>query len=154
EDQPMQTLAKIGLANRASLADSVYERVLDAVVHGTLAPGAELSEVALAAELGVSRTPVHLALKRLVLDGLAEPLTNRQARVVRLGAAEIREIYDMRLLLDPAAAERAATRMSASTRESLRESADALQAATASPSWPTRALEFDVRLHDALAAAC
>ncbi|MGE3809106.1 MAG: GntR family transcriptional regulator [Gemmataceae bacterium] len=140
--------------SRSSLADSVYQRVLEAILSGALGPGAELSEVALAAELGVSRTPVHLALKHLVLDGLAEPMTNRQARVVQLGPAQIREIYEMRLLLEPAAAERAARRMPPEEREALRESAQVLAALKESASWPARAIEFDIRFHDALAAAC
>lgn len=150
----MATLGKLKLPGRASLADTVYQSILDAILAGTIAPGAELSEVAVAAELGVSRTPVHVAIKRLVLDGLAEPMTNRQARVVRLGAAEIREIYEMRLLLEPAAAERAAARMTLAARESLRHSIDALAATTGSRSWPTRAIDFDIHFHDALAAAC
>lgn len=149
----MATLAKLA-ASRSSLADSVYQSVLEAILSGTLAPGAELSEVALAAELGVSRTPVHVALKRLVLDGLAEPMTNRQARVVRLGPDEIRDIYEMRIILEPVAAERATTRLSAEGREALRESAAALAAAAGSPNWPARAIDFDIRFHDALAAAC
>lgn len=149
----MATLAKLA-ASRSSLADSVYQSVLEAILSGTLAPGAELSEVALAAELGVSRTPVHVALKRLVLDGLAEPMTNRQARVVRLGPDEIRDIYEMRIILESVAAERAATRLSTEGREALRESATALVAAAGSANWPARAIDFDIRFHDALAAAC
>jgi DNA-binding GntR family transcriptional regulator len=150
----MPTLARIAPPSRASLADSVYQSVLDAILGGLLTPGAELSEVALAAELGVSRTPVHVAIKRLVLDGLAEPMTNRQARVVRVGPAEIRDIYEMRLLLEPAAAERAAASMPQPAREALREAANALTASTHSPTWPVRALDFDIRFHDTIAAAC
>jgi DNA-binding GntR family transcriptional regulator len=89
-----QPIAKI------SLADSVYQRILEAILSGALASGMELSEVALAAELGVSRTPVHEALLRLAADGLVEDLSSRQARVASFSRSDIVEIYEVRQILD------------------------------------------------------
>lgn len=138
--------------SRSTLADSVYETVLAAILTGKLANGTELSEVALAGELGVSRTPVHEAVRRLTADGLVEHARNRQPRVVSLTTADIHEIYEMRRLLEPAAAELAAARLGDDRLADLRAQSDALAAAPAR-SWPARAIEFDIRFHDALAAA-
>jgi DNA-binding GntR family transcriptional regulator len=145
---------RLDRVTRAPLADAVYETVMDGILGGRYASGVELTEVALAAELGVSRTPVHEALKRLAVEGLIEPMTNRQSRVVRLTAPQVREVYEMRLLLEPAAAERATERLDPAPLEALRESARGLAASTGRPNWAIRAIEFDVRFHDTLAAAC
>src|SRR6185295_3451641 len=145
---------RLDRVTRAPLADAVYETILEGILGGRYAGGAELTEVALAAELGVSRTPVHDALKRLAVDGLVEPMTNRQSRVVQLTAQQVREVYEMRLLLEPAAAERAAERLDPVQLEALRETARGLAASTGRPNWAIRAIEFDNRFHDTLAAAC
>jgi len=54
---------------RISLSDSVYEKLLEAIVSGTFPGGLEISEAEIARRLGVSRTPVHDAVVRLVTDG-------------------------------------------------------------------------------------
>jgi DNA-binding GntR family transcriptional regulator len=145
---------RLDRVTRAPLADAVYETIMDGILGGRYASGAELTEVSLAAELGVSRTPVHEALKRLAVDGLIEPMTNRQSRVVRLTAPQVRDVYEMRALIEPAAAERAAERLDPAQLEALRESALGLAASSGRPNWAIRAIEFDVRFHDTLAAAC
>jgi DNA-binding GntR family transcriptional regulator len=145
---------RLDRVTRAPLAGAVYETLMDAILGGRYASGEELTEVALAAELGVSRTPVHEALKRLAIDGLIEPMTNRQSRVVRLTAQQVREVYELRLLLEPAAAERAAERLDPAQLDAIRESARGLAASTGRPNWAIHAIEFDIRFHDALAAAC
>ena len=66
----------------ASRADSVYGWIKGAIQQGRLKPGQRLREEALAQELGVSRTPVREALRRLEAEGLIEPLP-RQGLVVR-----------------------------------------------------------------------
>jgi len=142
-----------GPISRTSLGRAVYENILDAILSGTLASGAELSEVALAGELAVSRTPVHEALRRLAADGLVTQLANRRARVATFTRDDIREIYDMRMVLEAAAAERAAKQIDANELAALREEADALVEAPASRMWPGRAIDFDLRFHDTLASA-
>lgn len=138
---------------KISLAESVYQRILEAILAGSLASGTELSEVALAAELGVSRTPVHEALLRLAADGLVEDLVSRQARVVRFTRDDVVEIYGMRRILEPAAAELAATRIDDSQLVELRTTAESLLAGAGKRDWANRAIEFDLRFHQSLAAA-
>ncbi len=138
---------------KTSLAESVYQRILEAILSGTLASGVELSEVALAAELGVSRTPVHEALLRLAADGLVEDLLSRQARVARFTRQDLANIYEVRRILEPAAAELAAARMTSEQLTELRAAADAIVAAENEPNWLDRAIDFDLHFHDVVAAA-
>src|SRR5262245_21700869 len=144
---------RLDRVTRAPLADAVYETIMDAILGGHYSGGMELTEVSLAAELGVSRTPVHEALKRLAVEGLVEPMTNRQSRVVCLTAERVREIYEMRLLLEPAAAERAAERLDPAQRDALRETPRGLASATSRPNWAIPAIEVDIRFQDTIAAA-
>lgn len=81
------------------------------ILEGYLEPGARLQEVELAAQLGVSRTPVREALRALSSQGLVEILPNRGARVARWSDEDLHEIYELRVLLESHAAERAALRM-------------------------------------------
>jgi DNA-binding GntR family transcriptional regulator len=149
----MALLAQLkGPITKPSLAESVYQHILEAILTGTLASGTELSEVTLAAELGVSRTPVHEALLRLATDGLVEHLANRCDRVARFTTDDIRHIYDMRSILEAAAAERAARSISAEELIALRTEADALARAKPGPNWPAQAIDFDIRFHNVLAA--
>jgi DNA-binding GntR family transcriptional regulator len=138
---------------KTSLADAAYERLLEAILAGRLASGAELSEVALAAELQVSRTPVHEAIRRLSADGLVNVSGAGPARVAEFTENDIREIYEMRVCLERAAVERAAVRMTDEQLASLREAAEPLADATAR-GWTAKALEFDVLFHDRIAEAC
>lgn len=74
---------------------------------GSLRPGEELPQVALAARFGVSRIPVRDALRILAGEGLVEIEANRGAHAISLTPAEIREVYDLRILLECDALRRA-----------------------------------------------
>ncbi len=89
-------------------ADTAYEAVRQMILSGAAAPGDRLGEAELAETLGLSRTPVREALQRLGADGLVEVLPHRGARVVRWTAADLAEIFELRSLLEPYAAARAA----------------------------------------------
>ena len=64
----VRTLELEGHIERTRLSDTVYETLLDAITSGKMARGAIVSEVALAKQLEVSRTPVHDALRQLAKD--------------------------------------------------------------------------------------
>lgn len=140
--------------SRASLAESVYETLLEAMIHGRLAAGVELNEVALAKQLDVSRTPVHEALRRLVADGLIKAHGRRKLCVAALSHEEVAEVYAMRRLLEGAAAERAATRMSDDALAELRRAVESLAAGDGAVDWAAKALHYDIEFHDAIAGAC
>lgn len=78
---------------------------------GVLRPGTDLSQVELAERFGVSRIPVRDALRILAGEGLIQMEANRGARAISLTPAEVREIYDMRILLESDCLRRAALAM-------------------------------------------
>jgi len=149
----MSTALTGGGLKRTSLADAAYETLLEAILRGQLAPGEELSAVALAERFQVSRTPVTEALQRLTHDGLVEQEPNCRPRVARLGRRDVVEVYEMREQLEAAAAERAATRLPKEVLATLRGEIAKLLKPKRGVDWAARAIEFDLRFHDAVAAA-
>ncbi|MGN6244883.1 MAG: GntR family transcriptional regulator [Motilibacteraceae bacterium] len=91
--------------------DEAYESLRASILGGEVAPGERLGEVELAEQLGVSRTPVREALRRLAADGLVEVLPNRGARVAQWTTEDLEEIYDLRAMLESHGAARAAERI-------------------------------------------
>src|SRR5919112_4397345 len=92
---------------RSTLNDRVYETLKRRLVRRELGPGEKLSLHELAAELGVSRSPVHHALTRLVAEGLLTVKSRRGYYVTALTANALEEGYEVRLALELQAAERA-----------------------------------------------
>lgn len=86
------------------LTDLVYDELLDAIVEQRLPPGTRLITGTLATELGVSPTPVKLALTRLAADGLVIVQSRRGARVARPDFAQLEALYEARLFLETGAA--------------------------------------------------
>jgi DNA-binding GntR family transcriptional regulator len=96
--------------NVTSVVDQAYIAIRDRIDDGRLARGSRLHQEDLAAELGVSRTPVREALRRLAAEGRLEMLTNRGARVADIDLGSMPEPYEARLVLEPGAAALAARR--------------------------------------------
>lgn len=94
-------------------ADRAYAAIRAALLAGEHEPGARLMEEDLAEALGVSRTPVREALRRLAAEGLVEFVANRGAQVVAWSEQDLREIYGLRALLEGQAARMAADRIDA-----------------------------------------
>lgn len=80
------------------------------ILAGEVRPGRPLREVALAAELGVSRNTLREILLVLASEGLVQHVPHHGARVVKLGVRDARDIYLVRHLIESAAIERAASR--------------------------------------------
>lgn len=97
------------IARRSTtLADSAYERIADALLAGTIEPGARLVMDQLAEQLDISRTPVRDALLRLEREGLIEP-TGRRGYVVReIAAVDTVHLYEARESVEGFAARRVA----------------------------------------------
>ena len=93
--------------------DLIAESLRDEILRGDIPPGAPLRQEELAARFLVSRIPVRDALLRLEAQGLVHVYPNRGAFVIALSADEVREIYDLRILLEGDLIERAVPRMTA-----------------------------------------
>jgi len=92
-----------GLTDWPSITEQAYRRVRGVLLEGAYLPGARLSEVALAARLEVSRGPVREALERLAQEGLVVRVPRRGTYVRRYDRAEVRELMELRRVLDTAA---------------------------------------------------
>ena len=92
----------------ASVVDQVYLATRARIMDGTLRRGSRIHQEDLADELGVSRTPVREALRRLAAEGLVEMHTNRGARVADVGRDDMNAAYQARLVIEPGAARLAA----------------------------------------------
>jgi DNA-binding GntR family transcriptional regulator len=91
-----------------SVVDQVYAAVRSRILSGELEGGSRLRQNSLAEELGVSRTPLREALRRLSTEGLVELEPNRGASVARLDLDDMLHAWTARLTLEPAAARLAA----------------------------------------------
>ncbi|RIK85057.1 MAG: hypothetical protein DCC67_04485 [Planctomycetota bacterium] len=146
---PDAVLRPAAPAEAGSRVDEVYRQILAQIIRGELASGAELKSTQLAASLGVSRTPVVQALARLIADGIVTQRMNMRA-VVRPGAENwLIEVHELRLLLEPAAAARAAERITEPALRQLEQQAAAVAPQT--EGWTKRAREFDFALHLSIA---
>ena len=103
-----------------TVVDRVYGEVRRRIVEGELGRGAKLRQEALADALGVSRTPLREALRRLAAEGLVEFHPNRGATVATLTAEDVRSAYEARLAFEPGAARLAAMRRPTSELAALR----------------------------------
>jgi DNA-binding GntR family transcriptional regulator len=90
--------------------DTAYTFLRQRLISGFYEPGSQLKEERIADELGISRTPVRAALKRLVNDGLVVSAANRGMFVAEWTDRDIQDIWDLRLVLEPHAAALAAAR--------------------------------------------
>lgn len=148
-----QVLRLADTDDSARLSDSVYGSLLQAISAGKLAPGTIVSELALARQLAVSRTPVHDALRQLAKDGLVKQQANRRAVVANFSREDLRDIFDMRKLLESEAARRAATCIDRPTLTRLRAAAEALGKNQKKPDWLERWADFDEDFHATIARA-
>jgi DNA-binding GntR family transcriptional regulator len=141
------------LETAKSLATRVAERLREAIIDGELALGAMIPEESLAAQFGVSRTPVREALNQLQLMGLVVVKPQRGSYVFAADAADVAALSEFRRVVEPQAAElayehgRAAT--IAALEAAIAEMADARKAKDA-----VRYSRADTRLHEAFFAHC
>lgn len=105
-------------------AERAYSTVRDGILRGKYNAGSRLTEQELARDAGVSRTAVREALRRLHADGLVEFEPNHDAVVALFDPEDAQEIFELRALLEPISARRAAERATASAIAELRELAE------------------------------
>jgi GntR family transcriptional regulator, rspAB operon transcriptional repressor len=92
-------------------AEYVHRRVREAILESELPPGETMSQVALADELGVSRTPLREALRMLQGEGLIEARPNRRVRVSPISASDLEQLYSLRVAVEAQALRLAIPRM-------------------------------------------
>lgn len=104
-------LLPIRLDSYQPLREVVCETLREAIINGVLKPGERLMEIQLAEELGVSRTPVREAIRKLELEGFVIMIPRRGTYVADLSIKDINEVFEVRTALDVLAAGLAAERI-------------------------------------------
>ena len=104
-------LAPIRLDSYQPLREVVCETLRDAIRKGILKPGERLMEIQLAEELGVSRTPVREAIRKLELEGYVIMMPRRGTYVANLSIRDVNEVFEIRTSLDSLASGLAAERI-------------------------------------------
>jgi DNA-binding GntR family transcriptional regulator len=130
--------------DRTTLAGRAQEGLRAAIVEGHLSAGERYSVAALADRLGVSRTPVREALLVLERQGLVRFERNKGVRILETSAADLEEVFALRLLLEVPAARRAAGRLSAADLAALDAELAAMAAADAEGPF----MAHDQRFHE------
>lgn len=106
-----EKLSPIRLEGYQPLRDMVFDVLMSAIMQGQLSPGERLLEVQLADEMGVSRTPVREAIRRLELEGFVVMVPRKGAYVAGLSINDVEEVYEIRTVLETLAVRLAAQRM-------------------------------------------
>lgn len=135
-----------------NLVDQVASHLAEAIIAGRFTPGERLSEVALARDLGVSRAPIREAARLLESRGLLVSQPRRGFFVRELAAAELDDIFDLRLCLERHAMEHLALGCPAETLVLLERQVEVLCEAAASGS-EGRRIEEDLVFHRMLVEA-
>jgi DNA-binding GntR family transcriptional regulator len=141
--------------NRSRLADEVYDTLLSQLMSLRIEPGSRVTIDALVRELGVSQTPIRHALNRLESDGLVVRIPLAGYRIApQITREHFEEMVELRLLLEPPAARRAAENMTPEETAHLRRLWDDM----ASPAEGDHDLAYgafgrmDAEFHDLIAA--
>jgi len=111
----------MALARKINSEDAVYRKLKTAIRKRYIKQGSQLVEVALAQQLGVSRTPVRSAIKRLESEGLVNSIPNRGAFVITPTQKEIEETFLVRAQLEIMAVKLACTRINGKQLDELKK---------------------------------
>lgn len=143
------------------LKNEIFEQLRLSILEGHLAPGERLREERLARRFRVSRTPIREVLARLELEGLVELIPNRGATVRNFTLQQLRDTYDLRVLLEGYAARQAAMNLTAEDIAALRsinaemeqliKQYDLLEHLAERPPLIHRLVELNRRLHSVIA---
>jgi DNA-binding GntR family transcriptional regulator len=109
------------MSDNLPLRDAVFNTLRDAILKGNLQPGQHLMEMQLAMQLGVSRTPVREAIRKLELEGLVIMVPRKGARVAAISEKSLRDVLEVRRALEELSVTLACKRMDKATINELRE---------------------------------
>ncbi|MBS4535141.1 GntR family transcriptional regulator [Clostridium sp. D2Q-14] len=107
----MKELDKLSLENYKPLREIVFEHLREAIITGEIEPGERLMEIQLAENLGVSRTPVREAIRKLELEGLVIMEPRKGVYVSEVSITDVKEVLEIRVSLEGLGAYLAAERI-------------------------------------------
>lgn len=146
-------LVPIRLDNYKPLRELVFESLREAIILGRLKPGERMMEMQLADEMGVSRTPVREAIRKLELEGFVVMIPRKGAYVAGISVKDIVDVFEVRASLEALAAGLAAERITDAELEELERSL--VQILEVSDREDLGAIvETDTNFHDLIYKAC
>lgn len=129
EDRLSAFLGGVALNRAIPLRDQVYSLVRRAIVTGKLAPGAPINEIDIATRLGISRTPVREAVKKVSDEGLVRVFAQHGTFVADIRREQVEESYIIRIALEMESIKRAAPRITPSHVQDLEDIVNAHETA-------------------------
>jgi len=112
-------LIPVKLDNYKPLREIVFESLREAIINGVLKPGERLMEVQLAEEMGVSRTPIREAIRKLELEGFVIMVARKGAYVAGISMKDVADVFEIRAALEGLAASLAAERITDEEKEEM-----------------------------------
>ena len=131
------------------LRDVVFYTLRQAILKGELEPGERLMEMQLAEQLGVSRTPIREAIRKLELEGLVLMIPRRGAIVAKITEKDLRDVLEVRSSLERLSTELACERMQDETIAELKQAQEAFKEALNQNDITLQA-QRDVEFHDVI----
>jgi DNA-binding GntR family transcriptional regulator len=137
-----------------SVSDQICEHIRSAIARGVLKPNQRLTELSIANELQVSRTPIRESFHRLEAEGLIEYVPKKGVVVCAFSLEEIAQIYELRALLEGYAGKLAATKITANDLQSLEDLLQSFEQALNGGGDPTeqiyRFVDLNKRFHSSI----
>lgn len=131
------------------LRDVVFQTLRQAILRGELEPGERLMEIQLANKLGVSRTPIREAIRKLELEGLVLMIPRKGAEVAEITEKSLRDVLEVRSSLEDLAVELACERIKEEQVQELKKAAEEFEEALQGGDL-TEYAEADVKFHDVI----
>ena len=132
-----------------SLGGQIFNRIRDDILSGNYAPGEELKEATLGKQLGVSRTPVREAMRKLELEGLVVMIPRRGAQVANITEKDLNDVLEVRMALENLSIENACKKMTEEQLAELKKAAKVFEA-TMEEGNLVKLAEADVAFHEVI----
>ena len=129
------------------LRDVVFNTLRQAILRGELEPGERLMEIQLAQKLGVSRTPIREAIRKLELEGLVVMIPRKGAEVAHITEKDMRDVLEVRATLEELAVSLACKHLTSEKLDELRTANRLFEAAIVSKD-VVKIVDADVHFHD------
>ena len=143
----MEPNFKVNMNEYLPLRDVVFNTLRQAILRGELKPGERLMEIQLANKLGVSRTPIREAIRKLELEGLVLMIPRKGAEVAEITEKSLRDVLEVRRALEELSVQLACEKITKEEIRELERVAKEFQQVVKS-SDITEIAEVDVRFHD------
>ena len=148
----MEPNFKVDMNEYLPLRDVVFNTLRQAILRGELKPGERLMEIQLANKLGVSRTPIREAIRKLELEGLVLMIPRKGAEVAEITEKSLRDVLEVRRALEELSVQLACEKITKEEIRELERVAKEFQQVVKS-SDITEIAEVDVRFHDIIYTA-